>query len=191
MRKDEFLEQLRSSMSGIPPAAFDEIIADYTAHFAEAAAMGRDEVEVSAALGEPKRLGQEMRAAIDLQRWQERHTPVTFANALIALLGLAALDAVILLPLFVAILLLLLFALVVCAAAILGLVLLASLFLLEQHTSSDALLLRALQVASLLSGAVGFGALLLILADAVLRGLGRLARSHYSLLRYRERPFAK
>jgi uncharacterized membrane protein len=82
----------------MPPHAQADILADYETHFSDAAAAGRSEADVAAALGDPARLARELRAEAGLKRWEEDRNPSGAAAAVFALLGLGALDILILLP---------------------------------------------------------------------------------------------
>jgi uncharacterized membrane protein len=99
MTRQAFLDALRTGLAGLPAAAIDEIIADYDAHFSEGAAAGRSEEEVAAALGDPVRLARELRAEAGLKRWEDRPSASNAAAAVVALLGLGAVDIFVLLPL--------------------------------------------------------------------------------------------
>jgi uncharacterized membrane protein len=103
MSRQLFLERLRAGLRGLPMGAIDEIAADYQAHFAEGAAAGRSETEVAAALGDPDRLARELRAEAGLKRWETERNPAAAANAVFAVLGLGAIDVLILLPILLSI----------------------------------------------------------------------------------------
>lgn len=102
MTRQEFLGKLRAALYGLPNAKVDEIVADYQSHFEEGAAAGRSEAEVAAALGDPARLAKELRAEAHVERWKEERTPSAGAAAVIALIGLIAVDWFFLLPLGIA-----------------------------------------------------------------------------------------
>jgi uncharacterized membrane protein len=53
---------------------------------------------VAEALGDPRRLARELRAEAGLKAWQEEKTPTSAAAAVFAVLGLGAIDILILLP---------------------------------------------------------------------------------------------
>lgn len=101
MTRQAFLARLRDGLRGLPPRAITDIMADYEAHFAEGEAHGRTEAEVASALGEPGRLARELRAEIGLKRWEEERNPSAAAGAIFAVLGLGALDILVLLPFLV------------------------------------------------------------------------------------------
>lgn len=98
MTREDFIARLRAGLRGLPSAAIEEAVADYETHFAEARAAGRDEAEVAAALGDPDRLARELRAEAGLKRWEQERNPSAAANAVFAVLGLGAIDILILLP---------------------------------------------------------------------------------------------
>ena len=101
MTRAEFLTRLRRGLNGLPPETIDEIVADHEAHFVEATAAGRNDPEIAAALGNPERLAREVRAEAGLSRWEAEKTPSTAVAAIVALIGLASLDILFLLPLLV------------------------------------------------------------------------------------------
>ncbi|HTZ78986.1 MAG TPA: DUF1700 domain-containing protein, partial [Stellaceae bacterium] len=92
MNREMFLRLLRQGLDGLPPGEIDEILADYAAYFDEARASGRSEENVSAALGDPRRLARELRAESGLRRWESHRSFGNFVAALLALAGLAAVD---------------------------------------------------------------------------------------------------
>jgi uncharacterized membrane protein len=98
MTRLEFLDRLRRGLNGLPPTTMKDIMADYETHFKDAAADGRSEAEVVAALGEPERLARELKAEAGLKTWESTKTPSSAVAAVIALLGLGALDILVLLP---------------------------------------------------------------------------------------------
>lgn len=99
MTRIEFLDRLCKGLKGLPPAALKDIMADYEAHFKDAAAEGRAESEVAEALGDPDRLARELRAEAGVKSWDEAKTPSNASSAIIGILGLGAIDILILLPL--------------------------------------------------------------------------------------------
>ena len=98
MNRQAFIARLRDGLRGLPPQAITDIVADYEAHFADGEAAGRTDEEVARALGDPGRLARELRAEIGLKRWEEERSASGAASAVFAVLGLGALDLLILLP---------------------------------------------------------------------------------------------
>jgi uncharacterized membrane protein len=98
MTRQQFMNRLRNGLYGLPPKAIDDIAADYDAHFADGEAAGRGETEVADALGDPDRLARELRAEAGLKRWEAERNPSAAAGAVLAVLGLGAIDILVLLP---------------------------------------------------------------------------------------------
>ncbi|ACG78059.1 conserved hypothetical protein [Phenylobacterium zucineum HLK1] len=103
MTRQAFIARLREGLRGLPPQAVADIVADYETHFTEGEAAGRTEAEVAAALGDPDRLARELRAEATLARWREERSPSSAAAAIFAVLGLGAIDILILLPILMGI----------------------------------------------------------------------------------------
>ena len=103
MTRGEFISRLRAGLGGLAPTHIEELVADYETHFAEGLAAGRPEAEVAAALGDPDRLSRELRAEAGLRRWEAERNPSAAAGAIWALLGLGAIDVLVLLPILTAI----------------------------------------------------------------------------------------
>jgi uncharacterized membrane protein len=103
MTRQAFMARLREGLRGLPPSAQADIVADYENHFNEGAAAGRSEADVAAGLGDPGRLARELRAEIGLRRWEEERSPAAGASAIFAVLGLGALDILVLLPILMGI----------------------------------------------------------------------------------------
>ena len=90
--------RLRRGLVGMPTSAAADIASDYEIHFEDGAAAGRSEAEVAAALGDPDRLARELRAEAGAQRWHQEQNPSSAAGAIFGLIGLGAIDILILLP---------------------------------------------------------------------------------------------
>lgn len=103
MTRAEFLNRLRRGLNGLPPETVDEIVADHEAHFVEASAKGRSDPEIAEALGNPERLAREVKAEAGMRRWEEEKTPSSAVAAVIAVLGLGAIDILILLPILMSV----------------------------------------------------------------------------------------
>ena len=189
MNRAEFLGLLKDGLSGLPAGDVDEIIADYMSYFDEAAASGRDETEVAAALGDPRRLARELRAETGLRHWEQHRSLGNSAAVLLALGGLATVDIVLLLPLLFGVLLVTLaIGLVVCVLGVVGIGLLLSLLKIGHFASIAAMVLRAVAGIGLIAGSIGCGALLLLALNIAVKMLGNYARLHYRLLRPEHDP---
>ena len=100
MTRNEFIRRLKSGLGGMPAAEQAEVVADYEAHFDAGAADGRSEIEIAEALGNPSRLARELRLEAGVRQWQEDRSPSSAWAAVIAFMGLATIDILILLPIF-------------------------------------------------------------------------------------------
>lgn len=98
MTREAFLVRLREGLAGMAPQTKADILADYEQHFIDAQAAGRSEAEVAEALGNPSRLARELRMEAGMKRWEEEKNPSAAGGAIIAVLGLGAIDIMILLP---------------------------------------------------------------------------------------------
>jgi len=183
MNRTTFLTRLREGLSGMPEQEIDDVVADYAAHFSEGLAAGRSEDDVAAALGDPSRLARELRAEAGLRRWSERRNASNFIGALFAFVGLATVDLIILLPLlFVVGLVLFIFGVVVIALFVAGIGVVASLLDVGSFRTLSGAIARGFAGIGLTAGAIGGGALLLLILDGLVRLLGRYTRMHYRLL---------
>lgn len=183
MTKAEFLDTLRRRLAGMPQPEIDELIADYTTHFADGMAAGRSEADVAQALGDPMRLARELRAESGFRRWETARTPANFFAVLFGFMALITVDFVFLLPLLVGLALFSLAAgIVLLALCLAGLVVMMRLFNWDHGIFAQHILTRVLGGLGLLGFGIGGGALLLLLIDYVVRLLGKFARLHYALL---------
>lgn len=188
MTRAGFLAELRMGLSGMPAQEIEETVADYDMHFSEGVAAGRSEAAIANALGDPARLAKELRAEAGFRRWESEKSPGSLVGAVVALLGLATLDLIFLVP-FVSVvgaILIAMFASAVALAFAGGAVWLMALFpgmITVGPTgifgSVAALWLGGL---GLIAAAVGLGALTWLLLDIVVRGLVNYARLHFRLL---------
>ena len=179
MNRAHFMAQLRDGLAGLHHSDISDIVADYETHFADGAADGRSQEEVAAALGDPARLARELRAEIGFRRWEENRSAGNFLGVVLALLGLATIDFIILLP-FLCFLAALFFGL---AVACLGMVV-GGAFLLFNLLWGGVMGNTGMQLLiglGLISGAIGGGALLLLLMDVIAKLLIRYARLHFRL----------
>ena len=180
MNRATFMAQLRAGLAGLHAADIQDCLADYETHFADGAAAGRSEHEVAEALGDPTRLARELRAEVGFKRWENDRSAGNLVGVVLALLGLATLDLILLLPLMIVAGAVLLAGAVACLGVIIGGSYLVFNLLGSHHhfTSGVAQLLLGV---SLLSGGVGGGALLMLITDWMARLTIRYARLHFRL----------
>lgn len=181
MTRQAFLARLREGLRGLPPRAIADIVADYESHFAEAEANGRTEAEVAAALGDPGRLARELRAEVGLRRWEEERNPSAAAAAIFAVLGLGALDILVLLPILIAVVsTLFAVAVVVIVMFFVGAFIFAALPFTGPPGGPLAALLAGLGV---MAGSLSGGAILTLVTIGLVNLLVRYGRLHYRLLK--------
>lgn len=181
MTRAEFISRLRRGLNGLPASTINEIVADHEAHFDEAVAAGRAEAEVAAALGDPARLAKEVRVEAGLKRWDEEKNPSAAAAAIFAVLGLGAIDILILLPLLMGVLgaLFGVFVAVIAMFFAGGVVFAAGPFAEPPGGPMTAILAGI----GLMALATSAGALLTIVTVWLVNGLVWYARLHYRLLK--------
>ena len=179
MNRAHFMAQLRDGLSGLHHSDIGDILSDYESHFADGAADGRTEDEVSAALGDPARLARELRAEVGFKRWEENRSAGNFVGVVLALLGLATIDFIILLPLLCFLAAMFFGLSIGCLGMVVG-----GSFLLFNLLWGGVMGNAAMQVLigiGLISGAIGGGALLLWIMDIIAKLLIRYARLHFRL----------
>lgn len=180
MTRQAFMARLREGLRGLPPQAVADIVADYEAHFTEGEAAGRSEADVAAALGNPDRLARELRAEAQLTRWREERSPSSAAGAVFAVLGLGAIDILILLPiLFPAALVLLAFYIASLAGFVGGAFLMIAGPFGEPPGGPATAVFMGLGV---MSAAVALGALLALVTIGSVNALVWYGRLHFKLL---------
>ncbi|MBS0361473.1 MAG: DUF1700 domain-containing protein [Proteobacteria bacterium] len=181
MTRQAFMARLREGLRGLPLSVQADIVADYENHFNEGAAAGRSEAEVAAALGDPTRLARELRAEFGLKRWEEERSASAGASAIFAVLGLGAIDILILLPILMGVGATL-FGLGVAVVAVFfagGVVFAAGPF--NHFPGGPAA--SVLAGVGLMAGAASAGAVLAIATIGLVNALAWYGRLHYRLLK--------
>ncbi len=181
MTRQEFIARLRAGLAGAPEATKNDVVADYQAHFSEAAAAGRSEADVAAALGDPERLARELKAEAGLKRWEAERNPEAAAAAIFAVVGLGAIDVLVLLPVLVGVVsVMCALAIVVIAVFIGGAVMMIVGPFIDGGAEVAAHVLAGL---GMMAGSVSSGSLLILLSIGLINGLVWYGRLHYRLLR--------
>ena len=181
MPRQAFMARLRECLRGLTLSVQADIVADYEHHFNEGVSEGRSEAEVAAALGDPTRLARELRAEFGLKRWEEERSASAGASAIFAVLGLGAIDILILLPILMGI-----------GAAIFGVgVAVVAVFFaggwvfatgpFNQFPGGPAASILA--GVGLMAGAASAGAFLAIVTIGLVNALAWYGRLHYRLLK--------
>lgn len=181
MTRADFMTKLRRGLAGMPAASIEDIAADYDTHFVDALAAGRSEQEVADALGNPGRLARELRTEAGMKKWEEQKNPSAAAAAVFAVLGLGAIDIIILLPILMGVIGTL-FGLFIAVIAIViggGVVMAAGPFLEPPGGPMTALLAGL----GMMAGATSLGAILTIVTVGLVNALVWYGRLHYRLLK--------
>ena len=173
MTRQAFMARLRDGLRGLPPSVQADIVADYETHFNDGAAAGRSEADVAAALGDPGRLARELSAEFGLRRWESERSASAGASAIFAVLGLGALDILILLPILG-------FGIAVVGIFVAGGVIFAVGPFAGVPGGGAAAILAGM---GLMAGATSMGALLSLVTIALVNGLVWYGRLHYRLLK--------
>lgn len=181
MTRAEFMGRLRRGLVGMPTAAAADIASDYEIHFEDGLAAGRTEAEVAAALGDPDRLARELRAEAGAQRWHQEKNPSAAAGAIFAVLGLGAIDILILLPILMSVAMTL-FGMFMAAIGVFiggGAIMVAGPFAGFPGGAAAAILAGL----GLMSGATALAAVTAIFTVWLVNGVVWFARLHYRLLK--------
>lgn len=180
MTRDEFLNRLKKALAGMPPAMAADVVSDYEAHFDAARDEGRSEAEVAEALGDPGRLARELKLEAGIKRWEEVRSPSSAWTAVIAFLGLGAIDIMVLIPVLLP-LLGVIFGLYVAMLALFiagGAVLIAGPF----SGFPGGVIAAALAGLGMMAMAVAFAALLTIGTIWLVNAMMWFGRLHYRVI---------
>ena len=181
MTRVEFITKLRAGLSGMPEAARAEIVTDYENHFADGIAAGRSEADIAAALGDPERLSRELRAEAGLKRWEAERNPEAAAAAVFAVLGLGAIDVLVLLPIVIGVVSAMLAFFV---ASVIGFVAGAVIFAVSPfHHHDVGPWVGMLFGLGMMAISVATGSILTLLSVGLVNALVWYGRLHYRLLK--------
>ena len=184
--RDEFLTTLRAGLRGAPAKAIEEIIADYTAHFEEGAAAKRSDAEISAALGDPLTLADELRMELRIGSFEAAPSPRSAAQVISGVIALGTLNTLVLCLVGPVLALLALAAiLAIFTAAGTGIWFLAAGASLGLPGGIGTPVLCGL---GLLAAAISMSAFLLLAARALVSGLARYTRLQYRFLQRASKP---
>ena len=100
MNEEQFLNQLRRSLSGVPEQEKKEILYDYEEHFRSGLENGQEEAEIARSLGNPRVLGKTYRieSLLDEERGGRRASNIL--RAVFASLSLGFFNVIITIPLY-------------------------------------------------------------------------------------------
>jgi uncharacterized membrane protein len=181
MTRDDFMTRLRGGLAGLPAQAQADIVADYDTHFTEGAAAGRGESDIAAALGDPDRLARELRAEAGLKRWEAERNPEAAAAAVFAVLGLGAIDVLVLLPILIGVVsFMCAVAIMVIVGFVAGAIILAVSAFAGDLAAIGAHILGGLGIMAV---SVFAGAVLTLVTIALVNALVWYGRLHFRLLK--------
>ena len=113
MSKQEYLDALRSALSGLPPETIAKTLAYYEQRFIDGMVAGQSEAEIAQELDSPRKIAMTLRANVHLSAFENHKTPAALVRMLVSLVGLAIFNLIMVVPAMV--FGSLLFALYVCA----------------------------------------------------------------------------
>jgi len=100
MNKEQFINQMKRALSGIPEQEKKEILYDYEEHFRIGAENGQEEEQIARSLGNPRVLGKTYRIENLLQTDGEGRKAANVMRAVFASLSLGFFNIIITIPLF-------------------------------------------------------------------------------------------
>lgn len=180
MKRNEFIKRLKAGLKGMPQDDIADIVADYDAHFDAGMAEGRSEEEVAAALGNPARLARELRFEAGFQNWHSERSPASAWSAILAFMGLATIDILILMPIVLPVIGVVfgLFVAVLACFIAGGFILIAGPF----SGFPGGWLVAILAGLGTMSASVALGALLTLVSIWIINALMWFGRLHYRVL---------
>jgi uncharacterized membrane protein len=181
MTREAFLARLWDGLKGLSPKTAAEIVADYQAHFTEGEAAGRSDDDIAAALGDPDRLARELRAEAGLKRWESERNPSAAAAAVFAVLGLGAIDLLILLPMLIGVVCTMFGIAIACIALMIGGAVVFAAGPFSHPPGGPAVAL--LGGLGLMAGAVSASAILTLVSIGLTNALVWYGRLHFRLLK--------
>ncbi|MDD1724545.1 MAG: DUF1700 domain-containing protein [Methanospirillum sp.] len=101
MKRDEYLRKLEQTLSKLSQQDWDEILGDYSEHFAIGLENGRNEEEIAAALGDPQVIGREYTAVTLIKTAEDSPSARGMGRAIAATLGLGLFNLVVVLVPFI------------------------------------------------------------------------------------------
>lgn len=188
MNRNEFLSRLRRGLEGLSPDQIHEVMTDYESYFSDGLANGRSEQEIAAALGDPARLARELKAEAGFRRWENDRTPGNMVGAVLALLGLAAVDVLFLFS-FLVVLCGVFIGFAIASVALMGVgfaLILGAIIpgwaMFGLAGSAVLAVAVGLAGAGLISFGIGLGALLWLALNFTVKALVEYARLHFRLI---------
>lgn len=95
MTKDKWIHELKVGLKGLSKDEIEEIVADYNEYFYDAKENGREEEEVTGALGDPKRLAKQFKTDSTIKKAQANMSLPNILRAVFAIVTLSIFNIVI------------------------------------------------------------------------------------------------
>ncbi|MFT9398570.1 DUF1700 domain-containing protein [Acetobacter sp.] len=178
-----FLTRLRTGLKGLPRTVIEEAVADYEAHFEAGHAAGRTEADIAQRLGDPARLAREIRAEAGVRRWEDERSLGSALGAIVGILGLAAIDLLIVLPILFLVGVCILAFIAAGAALCLGGCLLLPFGLLDIHPDVGSDWLQNVMIClGLVTAGISITSFCILVTIGIFNLLMRYGRAHYRLI---------
>jgi uncharacterized membrane protein len=92
MNKEEYLKKINKLIKNLPKEDREDIISDYEEHFIIGLENGRNEEEISKALGDPKTVAKQIKAEHMLKKAEDKPSAGAIFEAILAVAGLGILN---------------------------------------------------------------------------------------------------
>lgn len=98
MGKLEYLDALKSAMTGLAPETQAKTLAYYEQRFIDGVAAGRTEQDVAAELDDPRKIAMTLRTSVHMSAFEKKRTPANFARLVFSGIGLAIFNLFMVVP---------------------------------------------------------------------------------------------
>ncbi|WP_426197431.1 DUF1700 domain-containing protein [Massilia sp. DWR3-1-1] len=98
MGKLDYLDALKRAMTGLAPAVQAKTLAYYEQRFVDGVTAGRSEQAVAAELDDPKKIAMTLRASAHMAAFEQQRNPANFLRMVVAGLGLAIFNLLMVVP---------------------------------------------------------------------------------------------
>ncbi|MCM2676377.1 HAAS signaling domain-containing protein [Alkalicoccobacillus plakortidis] len=92
MNKRDFLNELKKNLKYMSDEEKEDILQDYSLHYAEGASDQKSEDTISRKLGDPKEIAKELNAENAIQKVEEQKNIKSISNAVLSIMGLGVMN---------------------------------------------------------------------------------------------------
>lgn len=103
MSKDQFINELRSNLSGLSEEEIEDILYDYKEHFQIGTSKGKTETEISKKLGDPKNIAKMYKASSKINEAENNPSTKNILKAIFSAMALGLFNFIIVLGPFIAV----------------------------------------------------------------------------------------